>query len=393
MNNSIKAQKQICIIGLGSVGLPLACVLATSGYAVLGVDTDKERLDRIASAKLFSSEPKLKALLTKAIQNSNFKVSAKVSLADIYIITVPTPLGFANQPDLTCVNSAIQFIKPQLREQDLVLIESTCPVGTTEKIAQELRVCCPKVSVAYCPERIFPGNILYELIHNNRIVGGVDHVSTKRAVDFYKSFTCGKILDTEVRMAEAVKLAENVYRDVNIAYANELSMIASHLDLDANKLIHLANEHPRVNILNPGVGVGGDCIAVDPWFLIASKPELALLSSKAREVNLNKTDWVIQKIRSVINGSKISVVAFFGLTYKPNVSDTRNSPALTIIKAFEEEIEVLKVDPYVSNTESINSAINRAHIVVGLVAHKEFLNIPPEQFIGKEVLDFSGVFR
>lgn len=386
-------QKKICVTGLGHIGIPTACVLATSGYSVLGVDIDDEVVRSVQSADLINPEPKLQGLLKRAICSGNLEISAYVAPADIHIITVPTPLSLSRQPDISYVNGAIDAISPHLRPHDLILIESTCPIGTTEVIAQKLQMSCPGVHVAYCPERVLPGNILHELIYNDRVVGGIDDRSTSLAVTFYQSFVRGEVLAANVRIAEAVKLAENSYRDINIAYANELSMIADRIDLDVNELIRLANKHPRVQILKPGVGVGGHCIAVDPWFLVSSAPDLAMLTSKAREININKTGWVIQKVREAIQKNGAHVVACLGLTYKPNVPDIRESPALAVVQALEGEVEVLCVDPYTPNTIALLDALARAEIVVGLVAHNEFLNISSNDLANKIVLDFAGVFK
>jgi len=388
-----KRQKQICVVGLGYIGLPTACILATSGYRVVGVDTDTKVLEKVQSASLVDPEPDLQNLLISAIQNGNFKTSNEVFYADIYIIAVSTFLNSSNQPDISHVNAALDAISPYLGSNSLVLIESTCPIGATEIIAKKLKNHCNDISIAYCPERALPGNILYELIYNDRIVGGVDEISTARAVTFYQSFVRGEVLATDVRTAEAVKLAENAYRDINIAYANELSMIADQVGLNINELIRLANRHPRVQILNPGPGVGGRCIALNPWFLVSSAPDVAILTAKAREVNINKVNWVINKIRVAIKKSSASVVTCLGLSYKPNTSDIRESPACMVVQALKKEIQVLCVDPYIADTEELYNALARADLVVSLVAHNEFLNIPPHCLIGKTVLDFAGIFK
>lgn len=386
-------QKRVCISGLGFIGLPTACILATSGYSVLGMDIDPLVVKRVQSANLIDSEPNLKSLLETALKSGYLEVSMHIAPADIHIIAVPTPLGSGNQPNLSHLHTAVDAIGPHLRPHDLVLIESTCPIGTTETIARKLQEICPAVHVAYCPERVLPGNILNELIHNDRVLGGVDEASTLKAISFYQSFIQGNVFASDVRTTEAVKLAENTYRDINIAYANELSMIADHIGLDVRELIRLANKHPRVQILEPGPGVGGHCIALNPWFLVSSAPSLAKLISKAREVNANKTDWVIQKVRTAIKENSARVIACLGLTYKSNVADIRESPALAIIQALEKEVEVLRVDPYVPNTEQLYEALERAEIVVGLVAHKSFLDISSHCLTGKVVLDFAGIFE
>lgn len=384
--------KEISILGLGHIGLPLACILADYGFQVYGVDNDESVIRRVQSGHIELPECNLRNLLKKVITNGSLTVAAKVSTADVHLIAVPTPIDADRQPDLSFVKSAIESIKPRLRGQDLVIIASTCPIGTTDQIASDLRQIFPDISVAYCPERVLPGNILHEFIHNDRVVGGIDELATKRAVSFYQTFAEGAIQTTNAKTAEAVKLAENAYRDVNIAFANELSMLADQLELNVHELIHIANRHPRVNILEPGPGVGGHCIAIDPWFLAAAAPDAAQLISRAREVNLRKTDWVVEKIRGAIRKHHPRAIACLGLTYKPDVSDLRESPALSIVKSLEPEITVYSVDPYVPNTVSLAHAIEAADIIVGLVKHREFRNLLPERLRGKIILDFAGVF-
>lgn len=387
-----KTQKKVCVIGLGHIGLPTACVLATSGYQVLGVDKSRKVLDRLHRAQPINPEPDLQKLLAKVLKDGALKLSTQINSAAIYIIAVPTPLDNFNKPDISLVNSVIEALRPHLRPGNLVLLESTCPIGTTETIAKSLKITCPEIYVAYCPERVLPGNILFELIHNDRVIGGVDQTSTDLSVEFYKTFVLGDVVATNARTAEAVKLAENTFRDINIAYANELSMIAERLDIDAKELIRLANKHPRVKILSPGPGVGGHCIAVDPWFLASAAPDLARLISRARETNKKKTEWVIGKVHEAAKKSGAKVIACLGVTYKPNVCDIRESPALEIVRCLEKDFHVLSVDPYVPGTENLYDAIDRAEVVVGLVAHNEFLNISQEHLRGKIKLDFAGVF-
>jgi UDP-N-acetyl-D-mannosaminuronic acid dehydrogenase len=388
-----KIQKQVCVIGLGHIGLPTACILADSGFSVLGIDVDEKVIARVQAGLAFDQEPGLQNLLTKVLLDNRLVTSTKVSPADIYIIAVPTPLGPSKKADLSHVYSVVDALKTHLKANNLVLIESTCPIGTTELIAEKLRNSCPGISIAYCPERVLPGNILYEFLHNDRIVGGVDDTSTMKAVSFYKSFVRGEVMGTNARTAEGVKLAENTYRDINIAYANELSMIADRLNLDVNELIRLANKHPRVNILNPGIGVGGHCIAIDPWFLISSAPDITVLATKSREINTRKTGWVVEKIKATIIKNNVKKIACLGLTYKPNVSDIRESPALAIVEALEKEFEILRIDPHVPNTILLQEALELAEMFVGLVAHDVFLNIPLITFKSKIVLDFAGVFK
>jgi len=384
--------QRVCVIGLGYVGFSTTCVLANSGFLVLGVDTDTSVIFKIQANNFISSEEHLQNLFLKGALDGNIVVSTQIQLADIYIITVQTPLTAELKADLSYLNSAIDSIKSFIKPGNLVIIESTCPIGTTEDVYKVLSSVCPEIHVAYCPERILPGDIVNELMNNNRIVGGVDKQSSLLAAEFYKSFIQGKIEITDSKTAEAVKLAENTYRDINIAYANELSMIFDDTNINIYELIRLANQHPRVQILQPGPGVGGHCIAVDPYFLAESFPELARLTLKAREVNIDKTDWVIKKIRRLARANDIKTLACFGLTYKPNIEDIRQSPSLVIIKHLRKEFDVISVDPYVQNTASIDYALTKATMIVMLVAHQEFLNIPKHFLDRKLFLDFTGVF-
>ena len=288
-------KKKVCVLGLGHIGLPTACILASSGYEVLGVDINPRVIEQIQSASSYYSEPGLQDLIQTAIHKGFLKVSTLPVQADIFIIAVPTPLNGDKSADISSVNTAVEAISPYIRENNLILIESTCPIGTTDSIASWLQKTYSGVHIAYCPERVLPGNILHELIHNDRVVGGTDKTSTSFAAAFYRSFVQGEILSTNARTAEAVKLSENAYRDINIAFANELSMIASRTNLDIDELIHLANRHPRVEILTPGPGVGGHCLAVDPWFLASAAPDLASLIQNARKVNSNKTAGLFKK--------------------------------------------------------------------------------------------------
>lgn len=383
--------KKVCVIGLGHIGFPIMCILANSGYSVLGVDIDKKVVSKINAVNYMTHETALKDLFIKGIYKRNLKISTKVEHSDIYIITVQTPLNLENKPDISYVSAAIESIIPYLETDNLILIESTCPIGTTEMMAKRLRIVCSNIFIAYCPERILPGNILSELIYNDRIVGGIDNKSGTRAADFYRSFIHGEIEVTDSKTAEAVKLAENTYRDINIAYANELSMIADHINVNINELISLANKHPRVNILQPGPGVGGHCIAIDPYFLAHSASEFAQLTLKAREVNINKASWVIQKIKKVAKENNVRIIACLGLTYKPNVPDTRESPAIIITETLKQEFDVIVFDPYVKNIKSINNTLLKVDMIVILVAHNEFLDIPHYLFHEKIFLDFTGV--
>ena len=383
--------KKVCVIGLGYIGLPTACVLAKSGWEVVGIDINHNVIDQINNISIEDHEPKLKELLNLVVKDDKITTSKSVVPADIYIIAVGTPLDDNNLPDTSAITSAINSIAPFLRPYNLVLIESTCPIGTTETIARKIRNICPDVLIAYCPERVLPGNILHEIINNDRVIGGIDKASTQEAAKFYQTFVRGKILSTNSRTAETVKLVENTHRDINIAYANELSMIADKIDVNVNEVIQMANCHPRVQILNPGTGVGGHCIAIDPWFLFSAAPDIASLIAKSREVNLEKTQWVIQKAKNAIKNKKAKTVACLGMTYKPNVPDVRESSAMVIIKALEKEFAIIRVDPFIENTCSIYDAINSADIIIILVAHNQFQKFFVHETTNTPILDFTGV--
>lgn len=384
-------KKTVSVIGLGYIGLPTACIIADSGFKVYGIEKDDNTIFNINNKKI-NYERNLIELLSKVIDNKSLIVSKQLQNSDIYIIAVPTPLKYNFKPDQSILNKAIDLILPYLKQGNLVIIESTCLIGTTEKIFHKINKIQEKVNVAYCPERVLPGNIIEELKTNNRVIGGVNSESTKQAIEFYKFFVSGDLHPTDSKTAEAVKLAENSYRDVNIAFANELSIIADYNDLDINKIINLANNHPRVDILKEGVGVGGHCIAVDPYYLASSAPYKSSLIIKARKINDFKTQWVINKIKHVIKLNNIKTVTFLGLTYKANVRDVRNSPAVKIINEIEKEVNVIVVDPNFNETNEIYGSIAQSDMVVGLVAHKEFFTISRFSLEGKVVLDFAEIF-
>lgn len=376
---------RVCVVGLGYVGLPTACLLASRGYRVHGVDIDSGAVERVRQGGPVA-EPGLSEILAAAIGGTLLSASCQPVSSNVFLICVPTPLGPENTPDVSQVFAAAEAITPHLTEGALVCVESTCPIGTTEAIAARLP---SGVHVAYCPERVLPGRILDELVGNDRVVGGVSSVATERAVEFYRGFVSGHVVGTNARTAEAVKLAENSYRDVNIAFANELSMIAERVGFDARAVIRLANRHPRVQILDPGPGVGGHCVAVDPWFLVSAAPDLARLTRMAREVNLAKAAWVVDRVREHLRPD--AVVACLGLAYKPDVDDVRESPARAVVDALSAYAVVLAVDPHLPGTVPLLDALRRADIVVGLVAHTAFRGIDRGQLLGKVVLDFAGV--
>lgn len=371
---------KVSIVGLGRIGFPIALILKKQGFDVSGVDIDKAVLKK---QSLFD-EPGIKELFSL----HPIPIYTKPRFADIHLIAVPTPLNSNYKADLSFLNEAIESLIPILKKRDLILIESTCPIGTTEKIAKKV----PHAHLAYCPERVLPGNILHELIHNDRIIGGIDPVSTEKGYAFYASFIKGKVIKTNAKTAEGVKLAENAFRDVNIAFANELSMIASNVGISHTELIDLANHHPRVNILKPGPGVGGHCIPIDPYFLIEGSPKQSKLIAAAREVNKQKETWVLDQIKSKIQKHQCKKIVCLGLTYKANVNDFRESPALSITDTLKREFNICSIDPFFNPSDSIEGRVKDADMVVTLVAHDCFKEIPDSILSGKVTLDFAGVF-
>ncbi|MFT6842518.1 MAG: UDP-N-acetyl-D-mannosaminuronic acid dehydrogenase, partial [Psychroserpens sp.] len=349
-------------------------------------------------------EPELDGLVHHVVKNGNLKASTSPVEADVYLIAVPTPFMENNVPDLSFVSAAIRSILPTLRKGVLVILESTSPVGTTRKMEQLIYKERPELEgsiyIAYCPERVLPGNILHELKHNDRAIGGIDNASTQKAIAFYRNFVVGELHSTSARTAEMVKLVENASRDNQIAFANELSIICDKAEIDVWEMIALANKHPRVNILNPGTGVGGHCIAVDPWFIVSEFPEESQLIRKSRETNNYKTQWVIEKIKNAALNYKLekgedAIIACMGLAFKPDIDDLRESPALLVNDTLKnEDFKVLSVEPNLVHSEgreltSITDAIRKANIVVFLVAHGEFKGLEISNKI--EVLDFVGL--
>lgn len=392
---------RICVLGLGHIGLPTASVLATAGFDVLGVDADPRVLEVIISGKIHIEEPDLDVLVRAAVLSGKLRTSAGVEEADVFVIAVPTPFGDGYVPDLRAVDEAVGAILPVLRPGNLVIIESTCPVSTTEtlvapRIAERGFEIGSDVFVAYCPERVLPGRVLKELVDNDRVIGGMTPRCAERARDLYRAFTRGNCHVTTCRTAELVKLAENAFRDVNIAFANELSMICGDLGVDVWEATGLANHHPRVNILRPGVGVGGHCIAIDPWFLVSQVPKRARLIREAREVNLSKTRWVIERVVSVANGMQKPTVALLGAAYKADIDDLRESPAVEVAMALKARDlgRLIVVDPHVRELRGFEmwplaKAIEAADIVVILVPHRAFLPFPPVK--NKQVIDACGL--
>ncbi|MGK7893435.1 MAG: UDP-N-acetyl-D-mannosamine dehydrogenase [Xenococcus sp. (in: cyanobacteria)] len=384
--------QKVCVIGLGYVGLPTASLLANRGFQVHGVDVNPTVVESIAQGKAHISEPDLDVLVRAAVNSGNLTAGLEPTAADVFIIAVPTPFQDNHVPDVSYVEAASKAIATHIAEGNLIILESTSPVGTTEKVAVWLKELRPELDVdalvyiAHCPERVLPGQTLKELVVNDRVIGGINSASAEKATEFYRQFVTGEVLCTLSRTAELAKLAENAFRDVNIAFANELSVICDKLDVDVWELIKLANRHPRVNILQPGPGVGGHCVAVDPWFIVDSAPEEARLIRMAREVNDSKPDFVVAKVKEAAARFKEPKIACLGLSYKADIDDLRESPAIAIVeKLLSQQIgNIWVVEPYLDNLPShllelesikmvnFKEAISEADIIVPLVAHRAF---------------------
>lgn len=392
--------KKVCVIGLGYIGLPTAALLANRGYEVHGVDVVQSTVDTINRGEIHIIEPELDTFVRSAVNSGKLKASLVPDNADVFIIAVPTPFHDGYVPNIDYVVSATKAISSYIKDENIVILESTSPVGTTELVERTLKeenVNTSKLYIAHCPERVLPGHIMRELVENDRIVGGLTQESTLKAVDFYKTFVSGEVLSTDAKTAEMAKLTENSFRDTNIAFANELSMLCDKFDINVWELISLANRHPRVNILQPGAGVGGHCIAVDPWFIVHAGGETAKMIKTAREVNTYKTEWAIEKIKNAAfkfesqNGRKAKI-ACMGLAFKPDIDDLRESPALYIARRLKAEgLEIFAVEPNIKSHKEFEivdykEAIKKADIVTFLVAHKEFRNLDI-----KTNLDFCGI--
>ncbi|MDR3369915.1 UDP-N-acetyl-D-mannosamine dehydrogenase [Rhodoferax sp.] len=404
-----RLSQKIIVMGLGYIGLPTASMLATKGHQVLGVDVSEHAVNTINSGRIHIIEPDLDILVRSAVNSGNLKASLTPEEGDTFIIAVPTPFkeldGNPKAPDLSYVEAATRAIVPYLREGNLVILESTSPVGTTEFIYQTIVEMRPelagKIHAAHCPERVLPGHILRELVDNDRIVGGMSKAANDLAGDLYKSFCNGAILLTDSKTAELSKLVENSFRDVNIAFANELSLVCDHLGINVWETIALANRHPRVNILQPGPGVGGHCIAVDPWFIVSSAPEQAKLIKTARQVNDDKPHWVIDKVKAKAARFKEPVIACLGLAFKANIDDMRESPALEIVKDLiaQNVGKIMACDPNVHADKlgfplyDLKQVLKEADILLLLVDHTEFKEMDMDAIRDKVVIDTRGVLR
>jgi UDP-N-acetyl-D-mannosaminuronic acid dehydrogenase len=397
-----------CFIGLGYIGLPTAIVAADNGIEVVGVDVNPHIVETINKGKIHIVEPGLADLAAKVVSNGWLKAQSEPESSDVFLIVVPTPFTGDHEPDTSYVEAATRNVIPFLKEGDLYIIESTSPVGTTENMAELIFSERPelkdKIYIAYCPERVLPGNIIYELVNNDRVIGGLNPESTEKAVEFYSKFVKGVCHKTNTRTAEMCKLTENSSRDVQIAFANELSIICDKAGINVWELIELANKHPRVNILQPGSGVGGHCIAVDPYFITSAFPMESQIIGKARELNNYKAFWCAEKTQTAIKNFELEhgrepVVALMGLAFKPNIDDLRESPAkyiATKVMQGHNNADFLIVEPNIDDHKvfkltDYKEAYDKADIIAILVAHNQFKELPWSD--DKVILDFAGVFR
>lgn len=410
----------VSVIGLGYIGLPTAAVIASRGIKVIGVEINQQAVDTINAGKIHIVEPDLDIVVKSVVSTGNLKATTKVEPADAFMIAVPTPFKHDSQaqycPDLSYIESAANAIAPVIKQGDLVILESTSPVGATEKLADWLKQARPDLSfpqdvgeqadinIAHCPERVLPGYVLQELVSNDRVIGGISPACSAKAMELYQTFVRGECIVTNARTAEMAKLTENSFRDVNIAFANELSTICDQLHINVWELIRLANRHPRVNILNPGPGVGGHCIAVDPWFIVNSCPEQAKLIKQARLVNDNKPYYVLEQITKAADEFKKPVIACLGLAFKADIDDLRESPAVQIVEELAQRQvgQVLAVEPNIAELPesmsnkgiefvSMAQALEQANVIVVLVDHKQFKAADKAEFARKVVIDTRGL--
>lgn len=397
-----------CFMGLGYIGLPTSIIAAKNGIQILGVDINPKVVEKTNAGELHIIEPGMEEILKEVVMSGMFRASTIPEVCDAYFMVVPTPFKGNHEPDISYVEAATRSVIPYLKEGDLYVIESTSPVGTTELMASIIYAERPELEgqiyIAYCPERVLPGNVIYELIHNDRVIGGLNPESTEKAINFYSQFVRGVLHKTNARTAEMCKLTENSSRDVQIAFANELSMICDKANINVWELINLANKHPRVNILQPGCGVGGHCIAVDPYFITAEFPAESQLIGKAREINNYKSFWCAEKVKNVmleyeLKNHRKPIVAMMGLAFKPNIDDLRESPAKYVTTKVMQNCNnatIFVVEPNVKEHNvfkltDYEEAYDKADIVVFMVAHDLFTSLPYRK--DKVILDFCGIYK
>ena len=408
---------KVAVIGLGYIGLPTAAVLASRGIEVVGVDVTERAVETINRGEVHIVEPDLDIIVKAVVTTGKLRATLQAEAADAFMIAVPTPFKEQHQPDLGFIRQAAETIAPVLEKGNLVVLESTSPVGATEQLADWLAELRPDLSfpqqsrdrsdihLAHCPERVLPGQVLHELVANDRVIGGMTPHCAELAKQLYQTFVRGECITTDARTAELCKLTENAYRDVNIAFANELSIISDHLQVNVWELIRLANRHPRVNILNPGPGVGGHCIAVDPWFIVSSAPQQSRLISMARQVNDSKPGYVIEQVRQAADQFKQPVIACLGLAFKADIDDLRESPALDIVESLAQQGvgKILVVEPNINELPvkladldvelvDLTEALSQSNLLVALVDHREFKQIPLAQITSKVVIDTRGLW-
>lgn len=415
----MKTFNSVAVIGLGYIGLPTAAVLAVNGLNVIGVDVNESSVEAINRGEVPFVEPDLGEAVSKAVTAGTLKATTDTPTAEAYIVAVPTPFNSDRSADLSYIEAAARNIAPQLCGGELIILESTSPPGATQHLGEYLISLRPDLSldpeagkpllhVAHCPERVLPGRVMIEMVANDRIVGGLTSTAAEMARDLYSVFCDGSMHITDAKTAEMAKLVENSYRDVNIAFANELSVISSKLDIDVWELIELANHHPRVNILQPGPGVGGHCIAVDPWFIVAAAPEDARMIRQARETNDAKPAWVINRVRDLLADLSGATVAALGLAFKADIDDMRESPAIGIVAALSDQLaeeRILVAEPHLDqlpaalqdrvnvSLASTQEAVAKADVVLLLVDHTEFKQLDRSLLDGKRVVDTRGIWR
>lgn len=405
---------RVVVVGLGYIGLPTAAILADHGVCTIGVDVSQSVVNSVNRGEVPFVEPGLREVLKRAVEAGKLSATNETPSADAFIVAVPTPFTENRKADLTYIDAAAKSVAPKLQGGELVILESTSPPGTTERLRDVLLAERPDLSaedvhVAHCPERVLPGKIMHEMLTNDRIIGGISPKAAVAARELYRSFCSGELLLTNARTAELAKLTENSFRDVNIAFANELSLICDKLEVDPWELIELANHHPRVNILQPGPGVGGHCIAVDPWFIVEAAPEESRLIRTARETNDAKPEWVLGRIEQAIEDHDgDATVGLFGLTFKPNIDDLRESPALHILESLAQRhptTQILAVEPHIEALPAAlaakrnvtltptEDALSTAHIGVLLVDHDVFKTVTRTQLGGTKVIDTRGIWQ